>query len=62
MLFSAGLWESMVGLVQVKISETTKINQLLYKIFMPVGYKVASLRYEQHEEVPFQWKIAHALG
>ncbi len=62
MLFSAGLWESMVGMVQVRIAETTKLNQLLYKIFMPVGYKVASLRYEQHEEITLLWKIAHRLG
>lgn len=62
MLFSAGLWESMVGMVQVKIAETTKINQLLYKLFMPVGYKVASLRYEQHQEIPLLWTIAHRLG
>jgi len=51
MLFSARLWESMMASVQVKIAETTWINRLLYKLFMPIGYKVASLRYEQREPI-----------
>ncbi len=62
MLFSASLWESMVGLVQVKMAEATRINRALYKIFMPVGYKVASLRYEQRRPVGALWRILHALG
>lgn len=62
MLFSARLWENMMGLVQVKIAETSWINRLLYKIFMPVGYKVASLRYEQRKAVNPLWRLLYALG
>lgn len=62
MLFSAGLWESMVGLVQVRIAEATWVNRTLYNLFMPIGYKVANLRYEQRVSVPLHWKIFHALG
>lgn len=62
MLFSARLWENMMALVQVKIAETTWINRLLYKIFMPAGYKVASLRYEQRKPVGLLWRLLYALG
>lgn len=62
MLFSPRLWESMVALVQVKIIETTWINRMMYKLFMPVGYKVASLRYEQRKPVPWHYQILHRLG
>lgn len=62
MLFSARLWENMVALVQVKIAETSWINRKLYKIFMPVGYKVADLRYEQRKSVGLVWRILHMLG
>jgi len=62
MLFSARLWENMMGLVQVKIAETSRVNRLLYKIFMPVGYKVASLRYEQRKAVNPPWRLLYALG
>ena len=62
MLFSARLWENMMGLVQVKIAETSRVNRLLYKIFMPVGYKVAGLRYEQRKAVNPPWRLLYALG
>lgn len=62
MLFSARLWESMMALVQVKIAETSWLNRLLYRISMPVGYKVASLRYEQRKPVGLLWRSLNALG
>lgn len=62
MLFSARLWENMMAVVQVKIAETSWINRGLYKLFMPVGYKVASLRYEQRKPVGFLWRLLYLLG
>lgn len=62
LLFSARLWESMVALVQVKMTESTWINRLLYRWFMPVGYKIATLRYEQRTRIGLHWRILHALG
>lgn len=62
MLFSARLWENMMALVQVKIAETTPINRLLYKLFMPVGHKVASLRYEARQRINPLWQTLYALG
>ncbi len=62
MLFSARLWENMMALVQVKIAETSRINRLLYRMFMPVGYKTASLRYEQRKPPNPLWRLLYALG
>ena len=62
MLFSARLWESMMALVQVKIAETSWLNQLLYRVFMPVGYKVADRRYERRKPIGLHWKALNALG
>jgi long-chain acyl-CoA synthetase len=61
-LFSARQWESLVGLVQVKMTEATWFNRLLYRIFMPVGYKVASLRYELHKPIPWIWRVLYEFG
>ena len=61
-LFSARQWESLVALVQVKMTEATWINRLLYRLFMPVGYKVASLRYELQKPIPWIWRVLYALG
>jgi long-chain acyl-CoA synthetase len=62
MLFSARLWESMMATVQVKIAETSALNRLLYKLFMPIGYKVASLRYEQRKPIGLFYRLLNALG
>jgi len=61
-LFSARQWESLVALVQVKIAETTFINKLLYRAFMPVGYRVAAMRYELGQRVPVWLQLLNALG
>lgn len=62
MLFSARLWESMMATVQVKIAETSWINRMLYRIFMPVGYRVAEMRYEQRRPISLLWRILYAIG
>jgi long-chain acyl-CoA synthetase len=62
LFFGARLWESMMAIVQVKIAETSWINQLLYKLFMPVGYRVANLRYEQRKPLGLHWRLFNALG
>jgi len=52
----------MVAMVQVKMIESTWLNRLLYKIFMPVGYKVAGLRFEERKPVGLVWRFLHTLG
>jgi long-chain acyl-CoA synthetase len=62
MLFSARLWESMMAIVQVKMADTSWINRQLYKLIMPVGHHVASLRYEQRQPVGMHWRLLNLLG
>ena len=62
LLFSARLWENMMSIVQIRMADTSRINQFLYKIFMPIGYKVANLRYEQRKPVGIIWQFLHGLG
>jgi len=61
LLFSSRLWENLVSTVQVRIADSTWINRLLYRLFMPVGYRVADLRFEKGQ-VPFLWHMLYALG
>jgi long-chain acyl-CoA synthetase len=62
LLFSARLWENMVAMVQVRVIESTWLNRLLYRTFMPIGYKVAGLRFEERKSVPVLWRALHAVG
>ncbi len=62
LLFSARLWESLVALVQVRMAESSWLNRLLYRLLMPVGHKVAGLRFEERRPVGLGWRALHALG
>jgi long-chain acyl-CoA synthetase len=62
MLFSARLWESMMATVQVKMADTTWINRILHRLFMPVGYRAAHLRYEQRKSIGLPLRLLAALG
>lgn len=44
--YPARLWENLTAMIQVRIIDSTWINRTLYKLFFPVGYKVADRRYE----------------
>lgn len=61
LLFSSRLWENLVSMVQVRIAETSWINRRLYDLFMPIGYRVADLRFGQGR-VPPGWRLLYWLG
>jgi len=61
LLFSARLWESLVSMVHARIADTSWINRVLYKTFMPIGYRVADLRFNKGH-VPIGWRLLYALG
>lgn len=60
-LYNSRLWESLVGMVQVQIIESTWLNRKLYDLFLPIGYKVAdhTLR---GEAIGLGLKAAYQLG
>ncbi len=62
LLFSARLWENLVAMVQMRMSDSSLINRLLYRLFMPVGYKVAQMRFERSERVSPPWRLLYTLG
>jgi len=43
--YPARLWENLLALIQIRINDATRINRWLYRIFLPIGYKVADHRY-----------------
>ncbi len=60
-LYNSRLWESLVGMVQVKINDTTWLNRKLYEWFLPVGYKMADKKFSQEAE-GLGLRLAYALG
>lgn len=62
LLFSARLWESMVAMVQMKISETSWLNLRLYDLFMPLGQRIARIKYEDRRALNTGWRVLNATG
>jgi long-chain acyl-CoA synthetase len=54
-------WEGLVSTVQVKIMDTTPFKRFMYERCMPIGKKVADLRFEK-KPIPFSQKVAWWLA
>ncbi len=52
-LYNSRLWENLVGMIQVRINETTWLNHKLYNTFLPIGYQMADKRL--NNEAPGAW-------
>ncbi len=61
LLFSSRLWENVVSTIQVRINDTSRINRLLYNTFLPIGYRVADLKFAK-KPVPLHLRALNALG
>ncbi|HEU4384197.1 MAG TPA: long-chain fatty acid--CoA ligase [Anaeromyxobacteraceae bacterium] len=55
------IWENLTSTVQVKIMDTTPFKRLMYGLCMPVGYRVADLRF-QKKPVPLGLRILYRLA
>ncbi|HSD21147.1 MAG TPA: AMP-binding protein [Anaeromyxobacter sp.] len=55
------VWESLTSSVQVKIMDTTPFKRFMFERCMPVGRKVADLRFEK-KPVPLRWRALYRLA
>jgi len=54
-------WENLTSMVQVKIMDTTRFKRFMYQRWMPVGYKLAELRFEGRTPSS-GWRFLYWLG
>jgi long-chain acyl-CoA synthetase len=55
------VWESLTSTVQVKIMDTTPFKRFMFERCMPVGRKVADLRFAK-KPVPLRWRALYRLA
>ncbi len=55
------VWESLTSTVQVKIMDTTRFKRFMYERCMPIGQKVADLRFAK-QPVPAHWRVLYRLA
>ena len=61
LFFPARLWENLTAMIQIRITDSSWLNRMLYKIFLPIGYKIADLEYEG-EKAGLLLSILYKLG
>jgi long-chain acyl-CoA synthetase len=61
LFYPARLWENLTALIQVRINDSTWLNRTLYKLFLPIGYRMADKHYAK-ESVGLGLKLLYWLG
>jgi len=60
-IYGARLWESQAATVQARILGTDAIKRFAFRLLMPIGYKMADLKYRK-QEPSLLWKILYSLA
>jgi long-chain acyl-CoA synthetase len=60
-LYGTRLWESQAGRVQARIREADALKRLVFRLLMPIGYKMADLKSRKQKPSLF-WKILYAFA
>ena len=61
LLFPSRVWENLARLVQFRIHDSTLLNRLMYRLFMPVAYRAIDHE-DAHEPVPPGLMLLRWLG
>jgi len=59
--YGARLWESQAAMVQARILGTDSIKKFAFSLLMPIGYKMADLKFQKKKPSLF-WKIFYSLA
>jgi len=60
-LYGARLWESQASMVQARIREADALKRLVFRLLMPIGYKMADLKSRKQKPSLF-WRILYAFA
>ncbi|MBW1782188.1 MAG: AMP-binding protein [Deltaproteobacteria bacterium] len=55
------IWERMCSDIQVKIQDAMWIKRLVYKTFLPIGYRISDFKLNR-KQPPIQWRLLYGLG
>jgi long-chain acyl-CoA synthetase len=54
-------WEGLVSEIQVKMVDANPLKRFTYNLFLPVGHKIADIKFEGKEPNLF-WRILHGIA
>ena len=61
LLFPSRIWEGLARTMQMRINDSYVFNRVLFKLFMPIAYKVIDLE-DAGKAIPFHLRVLRMLG
>ncbi|MFQ3567470.1 MAG: AMP-binding protein [Aggregatilineales bacterium] len=61
LLFPSRIWENLASTMQMRINDSSWLNRMLYRLFLPVAYRVADLE-DARKPVPLHLRFLKLLG
>ncbi len=61
LLFPSRVWENLARVVQFRINDSSWINRLLYRLFMPIAYRAIDME-DAHQPIPPPLRFLRWLG
>lgn len=61
-LFNPRQWESYLSTIQMKMEDADLLKKAFYKIFLPIGYKVVSYKFDKRIDPPLFWKFLYRIA
>lgn len=61
LFYPARLWENLTASIQIRMKDTSWVNRMLYKLFLPIGYRVADKTYAKERVGPWL-RLLYWLG
>jgi len=61
LLFPSRIWETLARSMQMRVNDSSWLNRMMYKLFMPVAYQVIDLE-DEGKPIPFTAKILRRLA
>jgi len=61
LLFPSRVWENLARVVQFRINDSSPLNRLMYRLFMPIAYGVIDLE-DDHRTIPPPQRFLRWLG
>ncbi|MBZ0283737.1 MAG: AMP-binding protein [Anaerolineae bacterium] len=61
LLFPSRVWENLASVMQIRISDSSPLNRMLYKAFMPIAYQIIDLE-DTKQPIPPHLRLLRRIG
>lgn len=61
LLFPSRIWENLARTMQMRVNDSSRLNRLLYRLFMPIAYRIIDLE-DEGKPIPPHLRLGRMIG